>query len=114
MNSSRQRSPFFGTVTLAFALTERFNPDLKDLELDKDWDPRKLKPAVSKPDAIKTSEVVFETIFSLIGILIFTVYISKVGFYFFGDEVAVFIPILTKTHSWLTFPGWSDCGVCGW
>ena len=86
---------FFGAITLAFALTERFNPDLKDFELDKDWDPRKLKPVVTQPDAIKTSEVVFETVFSLIGILIFTVYISRVGLYFFSDEVAVFIPILT-------------------
>jgi hypothetical protein len=71
---------FFGAITLAFALTERLNPDLKDFELDEDWDPRKLKPAVSKPDAIKTSEVVVETVFSLIAILFFTVYISRVGF----------------------------------
>lgn len=95
---------FFGAITLAFALTERLNPDLKDFELDEDWDPRKLKPAVSKPDTIKTSEVVVETVFSLIAILMFTVYISRVGFYYFGDEVAVFIPILTDTF--MTYIPW--------
>lgn len=87
---------FFGSITLAFAIVERFNPDFSG-EKAEEWDPAKLKPVESPAGAINPASFIVEIVFSLIGILAFTVYLQKIGIYLFNEDAFVFIPVLTDT-----------------
>lgn len=97
-----------GALSIAFWIIQRLLPEnkqrtiLKELE---DWDPRKLEmPA--PPESFKLGSLIAEIIVNLLAILIFNVYIDRVGLYTFFDGKWLFIPMLSAAFysylPWLT------------
>ncbi len=84
----------FGIIVIVFAILERTLP--KGIETEKAWDPRRL-PAQPDPDRIKPGELVGETIFTLLALMILVFYTGKIGLYFFNESVGEwsFLPVLT-------------------
>lgn len=66
-----------GSITLIFAILERFAPDLKTKESR--WDARTLLK-FSPPDRIKATELIVEIFFSGLAILIFNFFPQIIGF----------------------------------
>ena len=105
---SQASSEFFGSmisalgsITLIFALLERFVPDLKTKETR--WEARSLLK-VSPPDHIKPTELIVEIFFSGLAILIFNFFPQFIGFTPSLNSVVesgnwqtvTFIPILSE------------------
>lgn len=66
-----------GSITLIFALLERFIPNLKTKETH--WDPRSLFK-VSPPDQVKPAELIVEIFFTSLALLIFNFYPQVFGY----------------------------------
>jgi len=66
-----------GSITLIFALLERFVPDLKTKEIQ--WNPRSLFN-VSPPDQVKPVELIVEIFFAGLAIMIFNFFPQFFGF----------------------------------
>jgi len=90
-----------GSITLIFALLERFVPDLKTIETR--WDAHNLLK-VSLPDQIKSTELIVEIFFSGLCILLFNFFPQIIGFTPSLNSVVetgnwqsvTFIPILSE------------------
>lgn len=89
-----------GSITLIFALLERFVPDLKTKEAR--WDPRSLRK-VSPPDHIKPVELILEILFSGLAIVIFNFFpqLVNIGYYSDGSWWVGFISTQTG-QAWET------------
>ena len=66
-----------GSITLIFALLERFVPDLKTKETQ--WNPRSLFK-ISPPDQVKPGELIVEIFFTGLAIMIFNFFPQFFGF----------------------------------
>ncbi len=88
----------FGNIVLIFAILQWVLPEFKLTTKEEDWDPHSLK-AVSKPDRVKRGELITEIIFSLLGLIIFTFYLDRIGIYNFSDPQWTFTPILTSAFN---------------
>jgi hypothetical protein len=86
----------FGNIVIIFAILQWVLPDFRIKP--KEWDPRSLK-AIRKPDKIKRGELITEIFFSLVGLIIFTFYIDKIGIYNLIDGQWTFTPILTSAFT---------------
>jgi hypothetical protein len=86
----------FGNIVLIFAILQWVLPEFKTKA--KEWDPRNLK-AVSQPDKIKRGELIVEIVFSLVGLIIFTFYLDRVGIYNNINGLWTFTPILTSAFN---------------
>ena len=73
-------------------------PEFKLTTKEKEWDPHSLK-AISQPDKIKRGELITEIVFSLIGLIIFTFYLDRIGIYNFSGSQWSFTPILTAAFN---------------
>lgn len=93
----------FGNIVIIFAILQWVLPDFRIKP--KEWDPRSLK-AVRQPDKIKRGELITEIFFSLIGLIIFTFYIDKIGIYNYVNGQWTFTPILTSAFN--NFIPWLD------
>ena len=85
----------FGTLVLVFAIIQFTSPNLK--VPDAEWDPRKLKPVDLYEKQVKPVDLALELVFSVVFILLFNLYIDRVGVYFFQEENWLFLPVLTQT-----------------
>jgi hypothetical protein len=88
----------FGNIVLVFALIQRFAPswkeDLKDE--DEDWNPRDL-PDVEDRDQVSRTEAIVETVFIVLGLILFNIYPQYIGIYgFTTDNGSFFVPILSQ------------------
>jgi hypothetical protein len=88
----------FGNIVLIFAILQWVLPEFKLATKEKEWDPHSLK-AISKPDKIKRGELITEIFFSLVGLIIFTFYLDRIGIYNFIDNIWTFTPILTSAFN---------------
>ena len=88
----------FGNIVLIFAVLQWVLPEFKLTTKEKDWDPHSLK-AISKPDKVKRGELITEIIFSLVGLIIFTFYLDRMGLYNFSGTRWTFTPILTSAFN---------------
>jgi hypothetical protein len=88
----------FGNIVLIFAILQWVIPEFKLAEKDKEWDPRSLK-AISQPDKIKRGDLIVEIFFSLVGLIIFTFYLDRIGIYNFINGQWTFTPILTSAFN---------------
>ena len=86
----------FGNIVLIFAILQWVLPEFKAKA--KEWDPRNLK-AISQPDKIKRGELIVEIVFSLVGLIIFTFYLDRVGIYNNINGLWTFTPILTSAFN---------------
>ncbi len=86
---------FFGILVLVFAIIEWTSPKLEIKE--EDWDPRKLKPAVPESNKAQTGSLITEIVLNVIALVVFNVYIDKLGFFMFNDESWQVVPIMGQT-----------------
>jgi hypothetical protein len=86
----------FGNIVLIFAILQWVLPEFKTKA--KEWDPRNLK-AIRQPDKIKRGELIVEIVFSLVGLIIFTFYLDRVGIYNNINGLWTFTPILTSAFN---------------
>jgi hypothetical protein len=87
----------FGNIVLVFAIIQRFAPswkeDLKDE--DEDWNPRDL-PEVEDSDQVSRTGTIVETVFIVLGLILFNLYPQYIGIYGFSDNGSFFVPILSQ------------------
>jgi hypothetical protein len=95
----------FGNIVLIFAILQWVIPEFKLADKDKEWDPHSLK-AISQPDKIKRGDLIVEIFFSLVGLIIFTFYLDRVGIYNNINGLWTFTPILTSAFN--TYIPWLD------
>ena len=86
----------FGNIVLIFAILQWAVPEFKVPAKVRQWDPRSLK-AVSKPDKVKRAELITETFFILLALIIFNFYLDRIGIYHNLNGQWFFTPILTDT-----------------
>lgn len=86
----------FGNIVLIFAILQLTLPELT--VKPKEWDPHSLK-LISKPDKIKRGELIVETVFTFLALVIFNFYLDRVGIYNNLDGVWTFTPVLTPAFS---------------
>jgi hypothetical protein len=91
----------FGNIVLIFAILQWALPEFRLPAKETEWDPHSLK-AISQPDKIKRGELITEIFFSLLGLIIFTFYIDKVGIYNLVGGQWVMTPFLTPAiHAYI-------------
>ncbi len=95
----------FGNIVFIFAILEWAVPEFKLPSNDEEWDPHSLK-TVSQPDRIKRGELITEIFFTLLGIIIITFYLDRVGIYNNINGVWTFTPILTTAFN--AYVPWFD------
>jgi hypothetical protein len=87
----------FGNIVLVFALIQYFNPDLKFSDkTDDEWNPRDL-PDVADTNRISLAETIAETVFLVLGMVLFNMYPEYIGIYNFTDKGSFFVPFLSQT-----------------
>jgi hypothetical protein len=85
----------FGNIVLIFAILQWVLPEFKLKDKEKEWNPHSLK-VISRPDKIKRGDLIIEIFFALVGLIIFTFYLDRVGIYNNINGQWSFIPILTS------------------
>ena len=95
----------FGNIVVIFAILQWAIPEFRTAPKEKEWDPHGLK-AISKPDKVKRGELIVEIIFTLVALIIFNIYLDRVGIYNNLNGVWSFTPILTSTF--ISFIPWLD------
>lgn len=94
----------FGYVVVAFALIERFVPDLKiDFESETEWDPAALAKEPD-PDSVSRGELITEIVFTFVGLAILNLYPEILGMSFFSDGKSFFVPMFSDVF--LKFIPW--------
>jgi len=86
----------FGNIVLIFAILQLTLPELT--VKSKEWDPHSLK-IISKPDKIKRGELIAETVFTFLALIIFNFYLDRVGLYNNLNGQWTFTPVLTPAFS---------------
>jgi hypothetical protein len=84
----------FGNIVLVFAILERVLPAT---EFEKDvekWSPADLD-AEPDPDQVKRVELIFEILFTMLGLALFNLYPSLIGFAMVKDNTWVYVPALS-------------------
>ena len=86
----------FGNIVLVFAIIQHFSPNMKfkDKE-DEEWNPRDL-PDVEERDRASLPGTIAETVFIVLGLILFNVYPQLIGFYNFSDAGTTFVPFLSQ------------------
>jgi hypothetical protein len=86
----------FGNIVLVFAIIQRFAPSLKfDDKTDEEWNPRDL-PDVEESDQVSMAGTIAETVFLVLGLVIFNLYPDHIGIYSFTDKGSFFVPFLSQ------------------
>lgn len=84
----------FGNIVLVFAIMERVLPESKFEEEAEKWVPADLN-AESDPDQITRGEIIFEILFTMLGLAIFNLYPNVIGLATVKDNIWVFFPALS-------------------
>lgn len=95
----------FGNIVVIFAILQWAIPEFRNAPKPKEWDPHSLK-AISKPDKVKRGELIVEVILNLVALIIFNIYLDRVGIYNNLNGVWSFTPVLTSTF--ISFIPWLD------
>ena len=84
----------FGNIALVFAILERVLPVSKFEEETEDWSPADLN-AMPDPDVVKRSEMIFEILFTALGLAVLNLYPDGIGIFIGGGERMRF-PVLSE------------------
>jgi hypothetical protein len=95
----------FGNIVIIFAILQWTLPEFKSVAREKAWNPHSLK-AISQPNKIKRGELITEIFFTLVGLIVFTFYIDKIGIYNNLNGQWSFTPILTS--AFYAYVPWLD------
>ncbi len=82
----------FGTVTLIFAILERFLP--ADEASPEAWDPKELE-SITPPDEVKVGETIFSIVFGVLFLVLINFYPDLIAIHYITDKTWVSFPILT-------------------
>jgi hypothetical protein len=85
----------FGNIVLVFAILERVLPVSEQNEMNDAWDPAELAKEPN-PDQVKTADMIFEIVFTIIFLALFNLYPQYVGIVLFSGDQWTFIPVLTE------------------
>jgi hypothetical protein len=83
-----------GMLMLVFAVIERLSPEAKIPELD--WDPRSLRPAEILDERPKVVELATNIFFTIIAIVIFSIYGRQLGMIVPQEGIWRMVPIFTE------------------
>ncbi len=112
-----------GIVTVIFAIIERAVEKPLDIDFGdgEKWNPAKLEPVPSKEEIVKPIESILGIVFSVIALVIFNVYRSKLGIYHTPTwgEGWTMIAIFNQSALDIYIPLWSSIwalsiGLNGW
>lgn len=84
----------FGNIVIVFAVLERVLPASEFDEKSGEWEPAELN-AEPDPDQVKRSELIFEILFTVLGLAVLNLYSDLIGIYMFTDNTWVHIPVLS-------------------
>lgn len=105
----------FASVTIVFAILERALSE-KDKETmtgaAKQWDPRRLPPA-ARADAVKISDSVVSICFTLLALVVFNVFINRLGAYYTADGGWEFTAVLRSDVVLSFLPYWNAIFIAG-
>jgi hypothetical protein len=85
----------FGNIVLVFAIIERVKPETKFEEEDEKWTPADLN-AEGDPDRISRPELIFEILFTVLGLVVLNLYPNLIGIAAFKNNVWIFFPALSE------------------
>ncbi len=85
----------FGNIVLVFAILERVLPASEFEEEAEKWSPAELD-ALPDPDKVARAELIFESIFILLGLALFNLYPDLIGFMMVKDSTWVYVPALSE------------------
>lgn len=85
----------FGNIVLVFAILERVLPASEFEKEAEDWSPAELE-AEPDPDQVSRGELIFEILFTGLGLALFNLYPGLIGFGMVKDGAWVFIPALSE------------------
>jgi hypothetical protein len=110
-----------GTVTLIFALVERFVPDKaaaavrlrpgidQDILVGDSWDPRTLPSVPEATERVKVGEAITGIVFAVIGAVILNRFPNFLAVGFAGANGLVWVPVLNQVAVRLFLPYWDIC-----
>jgi hypothetical protein len=86
----------FGNIVLVFAILERVLPsqELETEEFEK-WSPADLEKEPD-PDEAKRAELIFEILFTVIGLALFNLYPQLIGIAVMQDNTWIYLPALSE------------------
>lgn len=84
----------FGSVTLVFALTQRYLLKEEEKEIGKEWDPRKLPKIPLAKAEISLLKIGLRIFIHLVFLIIILLYPERIGIFFFNKETVTHIPLL--------------------
>jgi len=85
----------FGNIVLVFAILERVLPVSEFEEEEEKWVSADLE-AEPDPDLAKRGGLIFEILFTMLGLVLFNLYPNLVGFAMVKDSTWVYIPALSE------------------
>jgi hypothetical protein len=95
----------FGNIVLIFAILERTLPASEFEEKPEAWDPSELTEEPD-PDDVKRGELIFDVVFTIIGLVIFNLYPQLIGIPFVVNGHWAFVPILSE--AFFAYLPWID------
>lgn len=108
-----------GTVTLIFALVERYVPDKaaarlrqgvdQDILVGDSWDPRALPSVPQATERVKVGEAITGIVFAVIGAVILNRFPNLLAVGFAGANGLVWVPVLNPAAVRLFLPYWDIC-----
>jgi len=84
----------FGNIVLVFAIMERIQPSIEFESESETWTPADLN-AEPNPDDVKHSGLIFEILFSTLGLALFNLYPNLIGFAMMKSNTWIFFPVLS-------------------
>ncbi len=84
----------FGNVVLVFAILERVLPASAFEDKEQDWDPAELAQEPG-PDELKRSELILNTVMTVIGLIVLNFYPNLIGVGFVSGGQWTYIPVLS-------------------
>jgi hypothetical protein len=104
----------FGNIVLVFAILERVLPASEFEEEAEKWSPADLD-ALPDPDKVARAELIFESIFILLGLALFNLYPDLIGFMMMKDSTWVYVPALSEAFftylPWINLLGLLEIGL---
>jgi hypothetical protein len=85
----------FGNIVLVFAVLERVLPASEFEEKPEAWSPDELE-SEPDPNQVKRSELIFESLFIMLGLALFNLYPGLIGIAMVKDGAWEFIPLLSE------------------
>lgn len=88
----------FGNIVIVFAILERVLPEKAFGEFRGEWEPAQLN-AAPDPDQVKHGELIFEILFTVLGLAVLNLYPQLIGILTVTGDTFVYIPALSDAFT---------------